>query len=242
MHYDEPMFDREDLRMGWKSARARALARGVIAGFALLAAGAVAAHHRGYGAAGRPGEFDAYLLSWSWSPAFCAGRPGDPECHGPRPYGFVVHGLWPQREHGRIEYCRTRQRVPADLARSLGDLLPDRRLAFHEWRAHGSCSGLDPGSYFALLRRAATRFVVPPHLRAPAVARLLRPSQLAAEIERANPAFGARSLAVFCGHGTPPRFTELRLCLTRALEPRTCPAAVLAAACHAPLLEVLPLR
>ena len=60
-----------------------------------------------------PGQFDFYVLSLSWSPSFCAGaaeRGAAPatanvQC-GPRPYSFVVHGLWPQYADGFPEYCQ----------------------------------------------------------------------------------------------------------------------------------------
>jgi ribonuclease T2 len=60
-----------------------------------------------------PGKFDFYILSLSWSPSYCeaAGERGPPpqqQCSA-RPYSFVVHGLWPQYEHGFPEYCQ----VPA---------------------------------------------------------------------------------------------------------------------------------
>src|SRR3981189_389823 len=59
-----------------------------------------------------PGEFDFYVLSLSWSPSFCeeasergnSGRSQQAQCGG-RPFSFVVHGLWPQYEHGFPEYC-----------------------------------------------------------------------------------------------------------------------------------------
>src|ERR1700722_20478956 len=59
-----------------------------------------------------PGEFDYYVLSLSWSPSFCeqaqergnSGRGQQAQCGG-RPFSFVVHGLWPQYEHGYPEYC-----------------------------------------------------------------------------------------------------------------------------------------
>src|SRR6202000_516739 len=58
-----------------------------------------------------PGQFDYYVLSLSWSPSFCAeaedrgsrGRSQAAQCGG-RPFSFVVHGLWPQYEHGYPEY------------------------------------------------------------------------------------------------------------------------------------------
>jgi ribonuclease T2 len=59
-----------------------------------------------------PGEFDFYVLSLSWSPSFCeeaaergnSGRSQQVQCGG-RPFSFVVHGLWPQYEHGFPDYC-----------------------------------------------------------------------------------------------------------------------------------------
>jgi ribonuclease T2 len=48
-----------------------------------------------------PGKFDFYLLALSWSPSYCEAsrerapdRAPDAQC-GPRPFSFVVHGLWP---------------------------------------------------------------------------------------------------------------------------------------------------
>src|SRR5690348_18193525 len=60
-----------------------------------------------------PGQFDFYVLSLSWSPSFCAeaaergirSANANVQC-GPRPYSFVVHGLWPQYDNGFPEYCQ----------------------------------------------------------------------------------------------------------------------------------------
>src|SRR5262245_21113480 len=44
-----------------------------------------------------PGEFDYYLLSISWSPAFCATHADRvQQCGIDTHFGFVIHGLWPQ--------------------------------------------------------------------------------------------------------------------------------------------------
>src|SRR5579862_3487496 len=75
--------------------------------------------------ANEPGNFDFYVLSLSWSPSFCdagAARAQDnPEC-GPRPYAFVVHGLWPQYERGFPKSCQVPPpRLPREIASSMLD-------------------------------------------------------------------------------------------------------------------------
>src|SRR5690606_41548 len=105
----------------------------------------------------RADNFDFYVLSLSWSPTWCASNDRDgstSQCHGRRPYGFIVHGLWPQNERGWPEYCPSREpeRVPQALAETMRDIIPSAGLAGHEWRKHGSCSGLSQRSYFQTLR------------------------------------------------------------------------------------------
>jgi ribonuclease T2 len=205
-----------------------------------------AAYGHGHGHGHRrdaSGDFDYYLLALSWSPAYCA-RSGDrgAECAGPSRRGFVVHGLWPQRDRGRLEYCATPVRVPAAVAGGVADLMPDRRLVFHEWKAHGGCSGLTPAAYFGELRTAAASIAIPPLLRAPRAERLVAPRVMVGEFLRANPALRAADVVVACDRGVRPALTEVRVCLDRGLAPRACAAAALAARCRAPLVRVPPLR
>ncbi|MFZ2077142.1 MAG: ribonuclease T, partial [Xanthobacteraceae bacterium] len=88
-----------------------------------------------------PGQFDFYVLSLSWSPSFCAGAAergagpaaGNVQC-GPRPYSFVVHGLWPQYDRGFPEYCQIpAPRLDRGVVSSMLDLMPAPRLIFNEW-------------------------------------------------------------------------------------------------------------
>jgi ribonuclease T2 len=114
-----------------------------------------------------PGQFDFYVLALSWSPSYCetAGGRGDEQCNG-RPFAFVVHGLWPQHEHGYPQDCvAPAPRVDDGLIRSMLDVMPGRGLVIHEWRRHGTCSGLAAADYFALARRAWQRVTVPPIFR-----------------------------------------------------------------------------
>src|SRR5262245_40234951 len=98
----------------------------------------------------RPGQFDFYVLSLSWSPSFCdaAGERGEPpqlQCGSARPYSFVVHGLWPQYERGFPEFCqRPAPRLDRNIVSSMLDLMPAPGLIFNEWSKHGTCWGANP--------------------------------------------------------------------------------------------------
>jgi ribonuclease T2 len=117
-----------------------------------------------------PGQFDFYVLSLSWSPSFCAGAAergstasaANAQC-GPRPYSFVVHGLWPQYEKGFPEYCQLpAPRLDRAVVSSMLDLMPAPRLIFNEWDRHGTCSGLSPRAYFETVRKARATVKIPP--------------------------------------------------------------------------------
>src|SRR5258708_28351795 len=125
----------------------------------ILAAGATARHRKSSDV--QPGTFDYYLLSLSWSPAFCLSDPGAAECNGPRRFGFIVHGLWPQYEKGWPENCNVHERVPDGVVSGIADIMPARGLVYHEWSAHGTCSGLHPADFFALVRSAYGTIAIP---------------------------------------------------------------------------------
>src|SRR6266550_2325364 len=115
----------------------------------------------------RPGQFDFYVLSLSWSPSFCdsAGERGTPpqEQCGERPFSFVVHGLWPQYERGFPEFCQVpAPRLDRNIVSSMLDLMPAPRLIFHEWDRHGTCTGLAPRAYFDTVRKARAMVKIPP--------------------------------------------------------------------------------
>jgi ribonuclease T2 len=200
------------------------------------------ARHRNRDAETLPGEFDYYLLSLSWSPAFCLSSPGAAECDGPRSYGFIVHGLWPQNEQGWPQYCNVHVPVPDEVVQAMADIMPSRQLVYHEWSAHGTCSGLDPSAFFALVRRAYASVTVPA-LFAEAREPLQRsPDSVADALLRANAGFAPQSVVVTCSGQSVPRLREVHICLDRDLKPRTCSADALREACRAPLLLVAPIR
>ncbi|MBC6404297.1 MAG: hypothetical protein GDA41_00945 [Rhodospirillales bacterium] len=82
------------------------------------------------------------------------------------------------------------------------DITPSAGLIKHEWRKHGTCSGLSPDDYFVLVRQA------------------YRAEKLRRRFSPPIQDLGADSLSVV-GRGS--QMKEIRVCLDKNLAPRGCP-------------------
>lgn len=187
--------------------------------------------------------FDFYVLSLSWSPTWCAANDTGgktQQCRRGENNGFIVHGLWPQNERGYPEYCATREpdRVPDGLGRTILDIIPSMGLIGHQWRKHGSCSGLGQKDYFTVVRAAYERIAIPAALEAQRGAARLTPDAVEQAFIAANPGLRRDGMAVTCEDG---RLEEVRVCLNADLSFRACPA-VDRAACRIKSIEQLPIR
>jgi len=172
----------------------------------------------------RPGQFDFYVLSLSWSPSFCdsAGERGTPpqdQC-GDRPYSFVVHGLWPQYEQGFPEFCQVpAPRLDRNIVSSMLDLMPAPRLIFHEWDRHGTCSGLSPRAYFDTVRKARAQVKIPDAYVELTRALTVTPDEVEDAFVAANPGLSRNGIAVTCDNR---RLQEVRICLSKEFGFRDC--------------------
>lgn len=188
-------------------------------------------------AAAEPGDFDFYVLALSWSPTYCASEGANrSECRGEQRRGFVLHGLWPQYERGYPESCPTdfALRVPDQLARSMLDIMPSVGLVGHQWRKHGTCTGLDQEAYFEAARTAHSRVAVPDALRRPSDDLQTSAQAIEAAFVAANPGLSPAGIAVACKAN---RLVEVRVCLTETLAFRSC-REVDDRGCRSPRLEV----
>ena len=208
-----------------------------IALFSLLAAAGPAAAQR---QRGEPGRFDFYLLSLSWSPSFCetpAGSNSREQC-GPRPYSFVVHGLWPQYERGFPESCQVPSpRLDHRIVDEMLDLMPARRLVYHEWDAHGTCSGLGQREYFDTIRKARAAVKIPAQFDNPQQPITVAPGEVIDAFVKANEGLAAADIAIDCDR---TRLREVRICMTRELKFRDCGAT--ARSCRSDTLVMPPVR
>jgi ribonuclease T2 len=173
-----------------------------------------------------PGEFDFYVLSLSWSPSFCeeaaergnSGR-SQAQCGG-RPFSFVVHGLWPQYEHGFPEYCeRPSPRLDRNIMTSMLDLMPAPGLIFNEWDKHGTCSGLGPRGYFETIRKARAAVKIPPEFIELAAPKTVSPAEIEDAFIKVNPGLSSSAIAVTCNR---TRLSEVRICMGKDLQFRAC--------------------
>ncbi|WP_018184277.1 ribonuclease T2 family protein [Kaistia granuli] len=189
-----------------------------------------------------PGDFDFYVLSLSWSPTYCQdrGRSDRIQCGGPRPFAFVVHGLWPQYERGSPRNCDAgpRSGLPRRLVDSMLDIMPSPSLVRHEWRTHGSCSGLEPVDYFELTRQANEAVRIPDKFVDVTDYLTVSPNEVEAAFIAANPGLRRDAIAVSCDSR---RLKEVRICMTRDLRFRAC-AEVDRKACRNNRLTMPPVR
>lgn len=170
-------------------------------------------------ARGQKGDFDHYILSFSWSPAFCAsaaGRQAPLQCRDNQ-FGWVLHGLWPQYAAARAgqrwpQFCGRVPPVPEAVLRQHLCASPDPRLMQCEWAKHGSCSDFAaPEAYFAAQARIAATLSLP----APQPGQ--SPQAFAAAVTAANAAGGLQRRH-FRVIGGPAGIRELRICLQRDLQ------------------------
>lgn len=161
-------------------------------------------------------NFDYYLLNLSWSPEFCYSHPNAPECG--RHAAFVLHGLWPQNSDGTYPQDCNDAPGPANPA-EYSDVYPDRNLLEHEWRTHGTCSGLTADGFFRSARAAVQSVKVPPTLAQLREQISLPPDQILSLVQQSNPAIPRDSLALSCGNNY---LTALEVCLNKKLQPIAC--------------------
>jgi len=170
------------------------------------------------------GQFSYYMLVLSYAPDFCSEPNGDKdprECGAGRHTGFVVHGLWPQNDTGRgPENCGSVSPVSSDIISATLPYIPTQSLIQHEWKAHGSCSGLNVAAYFALVRQARDSVTIPAQLSQPNQPLQLSPTDIESKMASANSSFTQDAFRVSCYRDD--NLQEVRICLNKDLSPRAC--------------------
>jgi ribonuclease T2 len=183
------------------------------------------------------GVFDYFVLALSWSPSYCAsdaGQRDDSQCAPGRRFAFVVHGLWPQYNQGWPQSCKTDENwVTKENIDAMMPIMPSKKLIIHEWKKHGTCSGVSQSEYFRATRLLFEKIKVPARYLSPNADVLTTPEQLVTDFVKTNKNLNADMLSVQCGNAQDrARLSELRVCLDKrgnfgrcgANEARSCRA------------------
>jgi ribonuclease T2 len=92
------------------------------------------------------------------------------------------------------------------------DIMPSKKLIIHEYKKHGTCSGLKPEAYFDLSRRLFKSINIPERFRHPKEMIFISPDEIEAEFLKANPALTPAMISIVC---KKRRLRELRICFSR---------------------------
>jgi ribonuclease T2 len=170
-------------------------------------------------AAGKPGVFDYYALSLSWSPGFCNTHPGagGSQCDPGAGFTFVVHGLWPNYRNGKYpQFCiDPAPPLPPDVMTRALKYVPTEELASHEWDKHGTCSGLGAGGYFDALAGARDGIVIPPSFATPAGDQTMRANEIIRAFTDANQSLRPGMMTLDCKKSV---LQEARFCMSKDLR------------------------
>ena len=173
-----------------------------------------------------PGAFDYYVLVLSWMPSYCRGEGRnrrDDQCDAAKRHTFLLHGLWPQFDKGWPENCPIGKRpwVPEKVIEEMRDIMPSKGLIIHEYRVHGTCSGLGPAQYFGVARELYERVTVPARFIASDGDPLDSPDEIEGEFLAANAWLKPEMISVTCRRD---KLLDIRVCFGRDLFPRACGA------------------
>ena len=197
-------------------------------------------------AAGSNAAFDYYVLVLSWSPTHCSsdagrGRDDDLQCRGGRPYGFVLHGVWPQNERGYPQSCASDE--PRTVSDAVMDkvlrISPSAQLVQHEWEKHGTCSGLNQEDYFAAVTRAVGSVKLPAAYNAPQRPIVTTPDDVRRAFLDENPSLSRDDVSATCSRN---QLAEVWVCLDRSLHPRACSSEVRKRHCGGREVRMLAVR
>ena len=145
-------------------------------------------------------------------------------------HGFVVHGLWPQFEEGWPEFCDSDEPIACRTLSSttMLDIMPSAGLIGHQWRKHGTCTGLSQATISTRPAQAFERVAIPSRFARASRMRVMLSRRCGGRVHRRpNDGLAPDGIAVTCDSRL---LREVRICLTTELDFRACPEVDRAAA------------
>ena len=101
----------------------------------------------------------------------------------------------------------------------MADIMGAPGVAWHQWKKHGTCTGLDAAQYYGLMRLAYGKIKRPAILRDLGKDVRLPTTVVEDAFLEANPGLKREEITITCRAG---RIQEARICLDTKLSPRRC--------------------
>lgn len=236
--FEKPVKDVSAQRV-WQTEKGGSMIRWISTTAALVTALVLTVSGAQAQSSAAPGAFDYYVMSFSWSPSYCANHKSDKlQCGMPR--DFVVHGLWPQYNKGGYPAsCSTSTKVPDEIVNAMLDIMPSPTLIQHEWDKHGTCSGLAMADYFSAIRMVWTKMNAPPELDMPKKPVSVPVSRVVQGFVEVNPGLPPAAIGLTCPR-RKAQVSEVRVCLNKDLGYHPCGSDVYRPACPADKVTFRP--
>ena len=109
--------------------------------------------------------------------------------------------------------------MPADVIDEMRDIMPSKGLIIHEYKTHGTCTGLAPGAFYDVVRKAYDQVRIPAAFDDPKTQRVMSPEKVESAFIAANDWLEPDMIAVTCRRGN---LYDVRLCFSDALSPQAC--------------------
>jgi ribonuclease T2 len=97
--------------------------------------------------------------------------------------------------------------------------MPSKNLIIHEYRTHGTCSGLEPDQYFGLARDLYERVRIPERFSGADGRLTLSQEEIEGEFLKANSWLKPNMIVVSC---RGQNLLDVRICFGRDLFPKAC--------------------
>ena len=169
----------------------------------------------------RAQSFDYYTFTLSWSPEYCHENPSNhsSECNANAKWGFVVHGLWPDKnDRSDPQGCPATPFDPGAAVPSGLDAIMPREILKHEWEKHGVCSGMSEHAYFEKIISLYGQISIPIHDTGKD--QQIAPSALRNQLSKANAGFPPSSFSI---QDLKNSLVAVRACLDKSFAPISCP-------------------
>ena len=131
----------------------------------------------------------------------------------------MLHGLWPENTNGTYPEACSTAAGPSNPSQ-YKDIYPDAGLLAHEWKEHGTCSGLSPDAFFQLSRKAEQSITIPANLATKQTPAQETPAQILGSFAAANAGDPIADFVMTCGNN---RLTAVQVCLDKNLKAMSCP-------------------